>query len=306
MSNLAPLSNCRPVFIDYGLRRLKLALQVPKEHAAARQNLQRAVQPLADAKTGLVDLVPDPRQADWLVRLEQGKVQFIEASGHRDPFALPAPDNPELGEALRLSLERVYRARNLLALSSRFESERYRGGQAVDVEVEVLRHKSPTAPGEVLPAPPGGWVFRPGNLISFRLHNKSQGAKVDVTLLIVGSDFTIAPFYPKADELGKSLEPGETLTTPPPPGEISADPPFGPECLVVIAAPATNPPADFSPLAQEGLARARAADPNLSLRSPLGELLESAMFRTGASRGLSRSVTQRHGMRILTWRTEPR
>ena len=106
--------------------------------------------------------------------------------------------------------------------------------------------------------------------------------------------------------MGKILGPGETLTTPPPPGEISNDPPFGPECLVVIAAPATNPPVDFSALAQGGLALARGADQNQSLRSPLGELLESAMFRTGSRGGMHRSVADQHGMRILTWRTEPK
>ncbi len=106
--------------------------------------------------------------------------------------------------------------------------------------------------------------------------------------------------------MGKSLAPDETVTTPPPPGEISNDPPFGPECLVVIAAPANNPPVDFSALSQGGLALARGVDRNQSLRSPLGQLLESAMFRSGSRRGLGRSVVDQHGMRILTWRTEPK
>ena len=157
-------------------------------------------------RAGLVELVDDPRQADWLVRLDQGKVELVEASGNRAPFPLPSPDNPALGEALRQSLEKVYRARNLVALSSRFEAERDRGSPAVDVEVEVLRHKDRAAPGEVLPAPAGGWVFRPGDLISFRIHNKSPAMRVDVTLLIVGSDFEIQPFYPQARRGGQ--EPG--------------------------------------------------------------------------------------------------
>ena len=75
---------------------------------------------------------------------------------------------------------------------------------------------------------------------------------------------------------------------------------------MLIAAPANNPPVDFSALAQGGLALARGADRNQSLRSPLGELLESAMFRTGSSRGLVRLVVDQHAMRILTWRTEPK
>ena len=306
VGDLAPFSTCRPVFIDYGLRRFKVAIQAPGGQESLRRPLQRAVQPHADAKGGLVALVEDPRQADWIVRLDRGKVELVEASGNRAPFPLPPPESPALGEALRQGLEKVYRARNLVALSSRFEAERYRGSPAVDVEVEVLRHKDPSAPGEVLPALAGGLVFRPGDLISFRVHNKSPAMRVDVTLLVVSSDFEIHPFYPQSNELGQSLDPGKTLTTPPPPGEISTDPPFGPESLVVIAAPASNPPVDFTALAQGGLPLARAADRNQSLRSPLGELLESAMFRTGSRRGPSRSVAERYGMRILTWRTEPK
>jgi hypothetical protein len=38
----------------------------------------------------------------------------------------------------------------------------------------------------------------------------------------------------------------------------------------------------------------------------LGELLESAMFRSGASRGLTRVVGKQHAMRVLTWRTVPK
>jgi hypothetical protein len=149
-------------------------------------------------------------------------------------------------------------------------------------------------------------VFRPGDLISFRVRNASPSMRVDVTLLIVGTDFRIHPFYPRPNELGKSLDPGATLKTPPPPGEIGKDPPFGPECLVVIAAPATNPPIDFTVLAQSGLPLARAGVGNQHLRSPLGELLESAMFGAGSRSGLEQSVADQYGLRILTWRTEPR
>jgi hypothetical protein len=260
VSDLASFSPCRPVFIDYGPRRLKVAIQVPGVQEAARHQLHRAIHPLADEKVGLVGLVDDPRQADWLVRLEQGRLELLEASGNRAPFPLPSSDDPTLSEALRQNLEKIYRARTLVALAGRFEGERYRGGSEMDIDVEVLRHKDRSSPGEVLPAPAGGWVFRPGDLISFRVHNKSLSMRMDVTLLIVGSDLKIRAFYPRPDEVGKSLNSGEMLTTPPPPGEISDEPPFGPESLVVLAAPACNPPMDFTPLAQDGLPPARAAD----------------------------------------------
>jgi hypothetical protein len=303
VKDLAPFSTCRPVLIDCALRqRFKVAVVTPPGQEAPRLQLQRALQSLSDPKVGLAELVDDPRQADWVVRLDQGKAVLVEACGNRSPFALPAPESLALGEALRRSLEKIYRARNLVALSSRFESERDRGASAVDVEVEVLRHKSRADHGEAVPAPAGGHVFRPGDLISFRLHNNSPKITVDVTLLVVGSDFEIHAFYPQPGELGQSLVPGQTVTTPPPWGEISNDPPFGKESLVVIAVPASNPPVDFAALAQGGLPLARGG----SLQSPLVQLLESAMFRTGSSRGMNRYVSAEHGMRVLNWSTEPR
>jgi uncharacterized caspase-like protein len=304
-SDLPPLSTCQPVAIDYGLRRFKVALQVPPGQATARQQLMKALEPLGGTKDRLMEIVDDPRQAEWLICLDQGKVQLVEASDNRAPFVLPGPDSPGLNAALRRSLERIYRARNLIGLSSRFEDQRTRGTASVDVEVEVLRHKGEKAPGEVWPRPSGGWVFRPGDFISFRVTNKSESLSVDVTLLVVGSDFQIQPFYPREGEVAKSIKPGESIDTPPPPGQISNEPPFGPECLVVIAVPAKNPPADFSALAQEGLARARGVDGSNSLKSPLGQLLEAAMFRSGTRGPLTRKVAEQHGMRVLTWRTEP-
>jgi hypothetical protein len=306
VNDLPPQSTCRPVFLDYALRRYKVGVQTSDGQAAARQRLQKAVKALAEAKDGLVEYVEDPQRADWLVRLEQGKVQLVEASANRVPFALPGPEDAGLRDALHRSLEKVYRARNLIALAGGFEEQRYRGSPAVDVDVEVLRHKNPSDRGEVLRQPAEGWVFRPGDLISFRVHNKSPSLRLDVTLLIVGTDFQVAAYYPRPDEVGKSLEPGRTLDTPPPHGQIGDEPPFGPECLIVIATPARNPPVDFTALAQDGLQRTRAADRGQSLRSPLGELLEYAMYRSGSRRGLSRSFAEQHGMRVLNWRTEPR
>jgi hypothetical protein len=304
MKDFPPLSTCQPVAVDYGLQRFKVAVQVPEGQAAMRSQVLKALEPLSGAKEGLVEVVDDPQQAQWLVRLDKGRMQLLEASGNRVPFALPAPDSLELSAALRRNLERVFRARNLISLANRFEEQRYRGKTAVGVEVDVLRHKDEKARGEVWPRPPDGWRFRPGDFISFRL--KSESVPVDVTLLIVGSDFQIQPFYPREGELAKSLQPGEPIDTPPPPGQISNDPPFGPECLVVIVVPHRKPPVDFTILAQEGLPRARAADAGNSLKTPLGRLLEAAMFRSGTRGPLSWALAEQHGMRVLTWKTEPK
>jgi hypothetical protein len=306
VNDFAPLSSCRPVFIDYGLRRLKLALQIPDRLAASRQDLQRALQPIAEEKHGLVEWVKDPREADWLLRPDQHRVELVEASGNHPPFLLPPPESRMLAEELRRNLQTIFRARNLVAVASRSEAERFRGGAGVDVDIQVLLQKELSAPVEIMSIPSGGLVFRPGNQISFRVRNDSHGTRVDVSLLVVGTDFRIHPFYPRANELAKDLDPGETLTTPP--GEIDKRPPFGPECLVVIAVPARNPPLDFTYLAQGGVPLARDGASDRKVRSPLQDLLETAMFQTGTRRGALRVLlaADQYGLRMLTWRTEPR
>src|SRR5262249_26777018 len=158
---------------DYSLRQFKVAVQVPEGDAARRKQIVKALESLTAKKDSPITVVDDLRQAEWLVRLEKGQLQLIEASGNRVPSALPAPDSTDLSAAVSRNLERVFRARNLIALAQRFEEQRYRGSAAVDVEVEVLRHKDEESRGEVLPRPTDGWRFRPGDRISFRLKNKS-------------------------------------------------------------------------------------------------------------------------------------
>jgi hypothetical protein len=134
----------------------------------------KALEPLTGAKDGLVEIVKEPRQAEWLLRLEKNKLMLVEASGNRPPFALPEGDSPKLAAALRENLGKVFRARNLLALAGRFEGVRYRGEASVNVEVEVLRHKSEKARSEVLPRPAEGWVFRPAASACSEILNADQ------------------------------------------------------------------------------------------------------------------------------------
>ena len=297
------LSTCRPVFIDYGLRRLRLAIEVP-ERPADGERVRTALARLCrsqgraggagcrSAPGGMVA----PRRSGQAAT--GGSIRQSTAAGPREPRCA----RPAWGHAPCFSRST---ARNLVAVAGRFEEQRYRGRPAVDVEVEVLRHKDAKSRGEVWPRPAGGWVFRPGDLVSFRVHNKSASQAVDVTLLIVHPDLRIYPYYPNESDAPKSVQAGASFDTPPPPGEISGDPPFGPEVLIAIVTTAKNPPADFRALAQDGLQRAAAADRSGDLRSPLGELLTSALFG-GGTRGLPQAVADQYAIRILTWRTEPK
>jgi len=83
----------------------------------------------------------------------------------------------------------------------------------------------------------------------------------------------------------------------------------GLEHLVAIAVKAGDKPADFTWLAQPNAEQAlriglvRGAE---YLESPLGRLLQQALFAEGDTRGLERGPSRaNHALRLLSWRTLP-
>ena len=75
--------------------------------------------------------------------------------------------------------------------------------------------------------------------------------------------------------------------------------------MIVIAVKSQLPQADFGCLAQPGLAFRRGGDTSKSLDTPLGKLLETAMYRNGSTRGVPSTVAGEMGMGVITWHTEP-
>jgi hypothetical protein len=291
---------CEVVAFDYSLPRLRLGIDpgVDKK-GTLKSRTQQALRGLPAQDRKLFELVEDLRDAQWVVRLGKKALELAEASGNRPGIRLPDLDNDTFGEVLADKLRKMYRARSLVAVGTRLEMERSRGAAGGDIQIDVIRHKVPSDKGEVVPRPSGGWVFRPGDWISFRVTNKSESKRLDVTLLVIDPDYKIHVFYPARGEVGKSLDPGKSLETEA--GEISDQPPFGPENMIALSTRAVNPPVDFSLLAQPGV-RERAG----TIKSPLGELLERSMFGVGDRSGLARSQVEEQGARVLNWRTEPR
>lgn len=308
-ADLPDLATCKVAFTDYGVDRVRLFVDVPD--GPARAAVLNAIQPLADPKAGLIELASGAGQAQWLLTvnpdtrrpvLQEGPVLNGAAyqRATRPPFALRPVGDPEFRAGLAESLERLYRARALLVVSARADAEAAHGPAAVRVEVEVMRHAGEKTPdAEPVRAADGALLLRQGEWVSFQVRNPGAG-KVDVSLLIVGTDYAITPFFPLPGEKS-TLDRGEVLTTPR--GEVK--PPFGPEQLVAIAVPSQNPPIDFGILAQPGLELRRGGDRSRALTTPLGQLLESAVYRVGGTRGVTRSVAdQQMGVRVLSWRTE--
>jgi hypothetical protein len=292
---------CEPVYVDYGIRRLRVAAEQPQ--------LAAALQALAKEAGTLVEVVNDPRQADWLLRDQDGGPHLLPAAGVqlRDgkpvtPLFRPGPGE-QLVPWLKETLGRVARAQHLLALASASTDKVVRAASGVDVSVELLRFRDANdKTGEPVQWQGQRLTFRAGDRIGFRLHNRSR-VDADVTLLFVDAGYGIYPLFPKGKNADNRLPPGKSLTAGPWP---VTDKTVGVEHLVVIAVKAEGEPRDFTCLAQPTIAQAeRTRGGDRVLGSPLGRLLQQALFSEGTHRGLGQEEVSDHALRLLSWQVAP-
>ncbi len=269
------------------------------ETGEVKRRVAAALAALPKEEAGLFHLVADAPHL--VVRAAPAGPELQVASGNRPPVPLPPLGTEPFAEALMRKLKAVHRARGLIAVGTSLEAERARGDGDMAVKIEVISHprdRSDTSPGRVLERPPAGWVFRPGDRISFKVTNTSPTRRVEVSLLIVDPDYKIDLFYPARNQVNKALEPGASHSTVI--GTIGDQPPFGPEQMVAIITAPTNPPVDFGLLAQPGV-----RERGYTAKSPVAQLLERSMYGTGARSGLTASELADQTACVLSWRTEP-
>lgn len=298
-TELPAAATCEVTAVDYSVGQLRVGIEGDKTGEVKRR-VAAALGTLPKDEAGLFQLVGDAPHL--VVRSTPAGPELQVASGTRPPVPLPPLASEPFAEALTRKLKAVHRARGLIAVGTSLEAERTRGDGGMGVKIEVISHpKKGTgeqSTGRVLERPPTGWVFRPGDRISFRVTNTSPTRRVEVSLLIVDPDYKIDLFYPARNQVNKALEPGASFSTVI--GEISDRPPFGPEQMVAIVTAPTNPPVDFGLLAQPGV-----RERGYTAKSPVAQLLERSMYGTGARSGLTASELGDQTARVLNWRTAP-
>jgi len=210
------------------------------------------------------------------------------------------PDSDELAERLGSALRRIARARHLLRIAT---NETAGELSPLKIEIEILRFRDlGEGEGEIVRYGAHGRVLNPGDVTAFRLQNLSS-TTVDVTLLFIDSGYGIAPIFPEPGGFDDNrLGPGKTLVTP---RMRVTDETVGVEHLVAIAVRATRQRVDFSCLAQPTLPTTRAG-PDAAMESPLGRLLERAMYGRGKTRGLKKTELRTHSVRLLSWLNVPK
>ncbi len=306
--------SCKPEYINVGDLRLKVAADAgaapgEKSRDVEREKLQKQLQDLfPDPAHSLVEVVPNPGDAQWLVRARGNEVSLLPAeplTASRDPNAAPgqvfAPirEDKNLGEELRSRLNRIARAQNLVKLAAPGTPGVNGSDVQVGVRVELL--KGPLdKEGRALDWGKDELVFYPDDWIRFRLQNPNDFG-IYVTLLYVDSNYGISAQYPTRQQL-KPLESGRSVSTDA--LQIVGDT-LGPENWVVIAVKDPGSPVDFRMLAQDSIPGKPRA-----LQSPFGQLLLGELYPADSgegpkSRGVRRADVGNYTMGLIPSRTLP-
>lgn len=311
-------ARCNVVFQDFGALRLRVAVDPLdlNDQPVTRPVLAQVSEALSqlDAHEGsLVQAVTHDAKTDWLLRVGDNRVFLVPASGRTrtpqgdeaaslapSPLFGPAPIDPGLGDWLGERLQRIARVRNLTSLATQEGASVIGYGAGVSVQVELVRYQDETSTDfEVIPWD-SGRTLRAGEIVEFRATNRGRQA-VDVTFLFIDSEYGITPYFPRAGSLDDNrVEPGKTLASP----RAQVTPSNGEERMVVIAArpPAQGERIDFSFFAQSAIERVRGErNANRSLQSPLGQLLQNAIYATGGTRGLNSAAVDNYAVRQLSW-----
>jgi hypothetical protein len=266
------------------------------------ERLQKFVSELEAVPTKMVELTDDVRNADWLVRSveDTGAVQLVPVTGvsyrelnsHREAVP-PIPIQSGWANAVVEKLDHIARATNLLRLTT--TASESIDDRAWGFELQL----NDTQTSEPIAWSPSGKSLKHGQQLDVILHNDGDRS-LDVTLLVVDPKYDIETLFPLEEESSR-LQPGQEV---PFTIEIEADPP-GIVNLVAIVVPGRGEPVHFRVLEQSSLPPENTrGDDAQALSSPLGKLLQTAMYGRGETRGGPRDPDSSYGVNVVTWRTE--
>jgi hypothetical protein len=313
-SALVEGSRCRLVFVDYGDRRVPVALQtaspggdVTETHPEGKGPLllEAVLEDLAHGAQAMIRRSTEAAEARWFLRVVGDEVQLVPREGVHGGDGEPRPfvvgtsgmgaDLATLQRRARTMLASAAKAENLLSVVSA-QGESGSGSPGVRVRAEMLWYpESWDANPQAVTFGSAGRFVREGERVAFRIRNLGD-IDADVTLLYLDAAYGITAMFPSSGEdnlvaAGKEKTLGH--------GTLTGDP-LGTEHLVVLAVRHTGARQDFAHLAQPRLDRTRGET------SPLAALLDSAVMGAGTTRGAPvRRKARDHDATILSWRTRP-
>jgi hypothetical protein len=309
---------CTVAEVVYGSLKLKVAIdrlgsrpQDTADRKAAEHlkqeldELARELQTLASKEGSPIEFVSDQERAGWLVRLDAGKAYILprtEGAGDRPDgerrLLGPAPAGEKRLPWLTARFASIVRAVNLVNLADdrKRMAETSRGADdfraTVEVEIERPGEKQrPQGSAETIK------TFYHGDEARYTIRNPSK-VDVDVTILYVNSHFGIEVLFPQDED--NRVAAGKSLVVPPVEVDTKT---AGLEHVVVIAIKADGKDRmDFVSLAQptrdaaRGVAKQRGPAKARAFNSPLGVLLEKALYEQGATPRQQRKQIENYSM----------
>ncbi|HEX3997338.1 MAG TPA: caspase family protein [Pirellulales bacterium] len=326
---------------DHGSLRVRLAVDTVPMHtggraaetagsAAARAGIVAGVAGHASLKAlasqlktafaaegSLCEFVDNPAAAQWILQMRDGKLNLLSKDTAQIRDDLP-PEAPQFGVSednavadIVDDMTTIARAQNLLNLTQMEQTAAdvdARSGSAADssqpnVKLELLRYKSKSdRNGRPIDFSKGPLVLVPGDYVGWRMTNLGR-SDVAVSLLYINAGFGIVAIYPRPGSGTDNLltKNGGHFSTRP--ARVTAKP-VGNEHVVLIAMPrqAGRQSPDFSFLEQRTLPPRSRGDDNPALTSPLGQLLQKAMYGEGGLRGLEADDSAQAHLMLQSWR----
>lgn len=292
-------AHCELIARDSGDLTLSYAVIGAGDVDSARvQELTRRLTETAEpASTRLSRLVPEQRNARWLVQIHPRGIDLVPAdravteSADPDRIAFRLDGAGDEALWIRDTLERIARAENLKRLAA--DADSGSGGQTVRVDLSLHRSESASR-DETLP------VLYDGERLTIRVVNPCR-FPVDVTLLAIDAASGIEAVFPNRGEINR-LQPGDAIELPVQVVAVVR----GREHLVAIVTRGEGEVLDFSVLAQPGLGSARTRGLSHMLKDPFGEMLAAALLAEGGVRGIRQPVVRTHRLQLRTWEVRPK
>jgi hypothetical protein len=305
-ARLPDLARCTPVYTDYGDLRVPVAAAdrdrtgntVPEPDL---KRLRQRLEQVGKAKGSIVAPVNKPSEArwllaagtdgDWICPVHAG----VRNSEIEKPWFGPFAANAKPAD-LAAEFARIAPADNLLRLAGAATMERSGSVSArLDVSVEIVGYKDETdTKGMKVDA---GSILNAGQLVAFRVYNRSRTKELYPTILFVDGRYGIQVVYPDEGELPQRLKAGDSFTT-----ELLRlkDVTLGLERIVVIA---TRKPADLRWLDRPTVREAKLRGAPSDVDSPLGRLFQNALYGEGGTRGLGKADFEEFALAVTQWVT---
>jgi hypothetical protein len=307
---------CEIIYRDYGDFRLRLALdENDLENRPIDEDLKQQLtvllQKTSQTPGTFLSFVKENNTAQWLLRADSRNAYLVSASGWAvdgkanqhvpQPLFGPAPIDAKLPAWIEDRLRRIARVSNLLALAGLDQGPLSDADVGLDVDLEMRRYESDTSKDHRLIPWDNGRTLQAGDIVGFRIHNRSTEV-VDATLLFIDSSFGITAYYPQPF-VSNRMEPGQSRNS----ARARVTKTMGLEHILLIAVKAEpqKQPFDFSFLSQTGIERARSTAGDAgAFNSPLGRLLQRSAFALGSKRGLEVTEIRNYVVRLISWKVD--